>query len=96
MLSRLIKRGTYTSDEGRYESHASLSARYSLTKPEEESQVAVNLLVTFKLSSSLNTLPCRSDLDEDSFLRDTERLIEIDQMLSLGYLKIISDTVREE
>jgi hypothetical protein len=47
----------------------------------------VDLLVTLKLSSSLNTLPCRSDLDKDSFLWNTDRLIELNQMLSLGYFK---------
>ena len=72
-----------TANEGRDESDTSLGASNSLTETEQESEVAVDPVVTLELTGSLDTLPGGSDLDENAFLGDTDRLVEFDQVLGL-------------
>ena len=72
-----------TADEGRDEGNASLGASNSLAKTEQESEIAVDLIVTLEFTSGLDTLPAGSDLDENAFLGDANRLVELDQVLGL-------------
>jgi len=72
-----------TADEGRDEGNASLSASNSLAETEQEGEVAVDLIITLKFTSSLDTLPGGGDLDENAFLGDADRIIEPDQVLGL-------------
>ena len=72
-----------TADEGRDESDTSLGASNSLAEPEQESEVAVDLFVALEFTSSLDTLPAGSDLDENAFLGDADGLVELDQVPSL-------------
>ena len=74
---------TYTADEGRDESHASLSASDRLSEAEEEGEVAVDAIITLELAGSLDALPRRGDLDEDALLLDADRLVERDKFLRL-------------
>ena len=75
---------TYTADEGRDESDARLCAGNSLREAEEKGEVAVDAVVTLELARSLDTLPSRSDLDEDALLLDADGLVERDELLGLG------------
>lgn len=75
---------TYTSDERRNESNTSLSTGNSLAETEEESQVAVDVVLLLELTGGLDTLPCRSDLDEDTLLLDTNGVVESNELLGLG------------
>ena len=61
-----------------------LSTSDGLSEPEEQSKVAVNAVVALELASSLDTLPSRSDLDEDTLLLDASGLVESDELLGLG------------
>jgi hypothetical protein len=72
-----------TADEGRDEGHICLSARNSLAEAEQESEVTMDLVVTFEFTGSLNTLPGRSDFDENAFLGYTDGLVKLDQVLGL-------------
>ena len=72
-----------TADEGRDEGDAGLSTSDSLAETEQESEIAVNLLVALEFASSLDTLPGRGDLDENAFLRDANGLVELDQVPGL-------------
>lgn len=80
------KRGniTHTSDERRNQGNTSLGAGNCLTETEEEREVAVNAIVTLKLPSSLDTLPRRCDLDEDTLFLHTNTLVQRNQLLGLG------------
>lgn len=75
---------TYTSDERRDERDASLSASDSLAETEKKSQVTVDVVLLLEFTSGLDTLPCRSDLDEDTLLLDADRLVQGNELLGLG------------
>ena len=72
-----------TPDEGRDEGDTGLSTSNSLAETEQESEVAVDLFVAFEFTSSLDTLPAGSDLDEDAFLGDANGLVKLDQVPGL-------------
>jgi hypothetical protein len=74
---------TYTADERRDESDTCLSASDSLTEAEQKGEIAVDAIISLKFTSSLDTLPCRCDFDENTLLLDTNRLIEGNELLSL-------------
>ena len=73
----IVTSGTYAAHERRDECDACLGARNSLTKAKEQGQVAVNPVITLELARSLDTLPGRGDLDEDTVLGDTNGLVEL-------------------
>jgi len=70
-------------NEGRDESDTSLGTSNSLAEAEQEGEVAVDLVVTLEFTGSLDTLPAGSDLDEDAFLGDPNRFVELDQVFGL-------------
>lgn len=72
-----------TADEGRDEGDTGLSTSHSLAKAEQESEIAVDLVVAFEFTASLDTLPGGSDLDENAFLADADGLVELDQVSGL-------------
>jgi hypothetical protein len=72
-----------TADEGRDEGYICLSASNSLAKAEQESEVTVDLVVTFEFTGSLDTFPGRSDFDENTFLGYTDGLVKLDKVLGL-------------
>lgn len=72
-----------TTNEGRDESDASLGTSNSLSETEQEGEITVDLVVTLEFTSSLDTLPARSDLDENTFLGDPDGLVELDQVFGL-------------
>ena len=76
--------GTYATNEWGDEGNAGLSAGNSLGESEEEGKVAVDAVLLLELTGSLDTFPCGGDLDEDAVLVDTNRLVESDELLSLG------------
>lgn len=88
MLTSLEKRThygyTHTSDEWRDECYFGLSTGNSLTETEEKSEIAVDSIVTLEFTSSLDTLPCGSDLDQDTLLLDADRVVESDELFCLG------------
>lgn len=69
-----------TTDEGRDEGDTSLSTSHGLAKTEQEGEIAVDLVVAFEFTGSLDTLPGGGDLDENAFLADTNGLVELDQV----------------
>lgn len=71
-------------DERRNQGNTSLGASNGLAETEKESQVAVDVVIPLQFPSGLDTLPGRSDLDEDTVLVDTEGLVEGEELLSLG------------
>lgn len=77
------ERKTYTTNEGRDEGDACLGASDSLFEAKEQSQVAVDTLVTLELASSLDALPGGGDLDQDAILLDANRVVERDELLGL-------------
>ena len=72
-----------TTNEGRDESDTSLGASHSLAETEQESKVAVDLIVALEFTSGLDTLPGRSDFDENAILGDADGLVELDQVPGL-------------
>ena len=77
------RNATYTADEGRDEGDTSLGARNSLREAEEEGEVAVDAVVALELARSLDALPGRGDLDQDTLTLDTDRLVEGNEVLGL-------------
>ena len=72
-----------TANKRRDESDTSLGTSNSLAETEQESEIAVDPIVTLEFTGSLDTLPGGSDLDENAFLGDADRLVEFDQVLGL-------------
>ena len=70
-------------DEGRDEGDTSLCAGDGLSEAEEEGEVAVDAILLLELARGLDTLPSRSNLDQDALLLDTDALVERDQLLRL-------------
>jgi len=70
-------------DEGRDEGDTGFGTSNSLPETEQEGEVTVDLVVTLEFASSLDTLPAGSNLDENTFLGDPNRLVELDQVLGL-------------
>ena len=44
----------------------------------------MNALIALEFASGLDALPSRSNLDQDTLLTDPDRIIESNQLLSLG------------
>lgn len=82
-----------STDKGRDERNASLSTGDGLSESEEEGEVAVDTVVSLQFSRGLNTFPRRSDFDEDSFLVDSELLVESDQLVGLSH-RVVSGLQR--
>lgn len=74
---------TYTTDEGRNQGDTSLGASDCLTETEEESEVAVDAVVTLEFTGGLNTFPCGSNLDQDTLLGDADGCVESNELLRL-------------
>ena len=74
---------THTADEGRNQGDASLGTSNSLAETEEESEVAVNAVLSLELLRRLDTLPGRGDLDQDTLALDTDRLVKGNEVLGL-------------
>lgn len=66
-----------TTDEGGDEVGVGLGSSNGLDKGEHKGQVAVNAVVALQDLGSLDTLPCRGDLDQDTLLGDTLLLVEL-------------------
>ena len=80
---------TYTANERRDESNASLGARHGLCEAEKEGQVAVDAVIALELARSLDALPGRSNLDEDALLLDTNGVVEGNKLLGLGLGRLL-------
>lgn len=74
-----------TADERRYQGDTSFSTSYSLTKSEQQSEVAVNFLIALELARSLNTLPRRCDLNQNTFLVDAEGLVQSNEFTGFRF-----------
>lgn len=66
-----------TADEGRDEESTGLSGGNGLDQREHEGQVAVDAVLGLQDVRSLDTLPGRGDLDENTVLGDTNGLVEL-------------------
>lgn len=66
-----------TADEGRDEESTGLSGGNGLDQREHEGQVAVDTVLGLQDVRSLDTLPGRSDLDENTVLGDTNGFVEL-------------------
>ena len=75
---------THAADERRNQGDTGLRTGNSLREAEEKGEVAVDAVVTLELARSLDTLPSRSDLDEDALLLDADGLVKRDELLGLG------------
>lgn len=82
-------------DEGGDKGDVRLGASDGLGKAEEEGEVAVDAVVTFEFASSLDTLPCGRDLDQDAVLLDADGLVESDKLLGLYNNNTRSDKVEK-
>lgn len=82
-IERTGRRATYTANEGRDESHASLRTSDGLSEAKQESEVAMDLVVALEFTGSLNALPGRGDLDQDTVLGDPDGLVQSNQLLGL-------------
>ena len=69
-----------TANERRDQESASLSCGNGLGEGEHESQVAVHTVLRLQDMGCLNTLPCRSELDEDTRLIDANVLVELESV----------------
>ena len=49
----------------------------------------MDAVVTLELARSLDTLPSRSDLDEDALLLDADGLVEGNELLGLGLGRLL-------
>jgi len=74
-----------TADEGRDEESTGLGSRDGLDLGEHEGQVAVDSVLGLQDLSSLDSLPCGRELDENALLVDTDLLVEVDDVQGLGY-----------
>src|SRR5690606_6810451 len=70
-------------DERRDQLDTGVGARDRLGQGKEESQVAMYTLL-FESFSGTDSLPGRSDFNQDPFAIDPFSLVKVDQMLSLG------------
>jgi hypothetical protein len=61
-----------------------LSARDRLAETKQQGQVAVNVMVPFKLARGLNTLPGGCNLDEHTVLGNTLVGVELDELHGFG------------
>ena len=66
-----------TTNEGGDEESASLGGSNGLDGGEEESEVAVDVVVALQNLGGLDTLPRRGDLDQDTVLGDTLLLVQL-------------------
>lgn len=72
-----------TANEGGDEKGTGLSGGDGLNFGEQESQVAVNLVVALEDAGSLDSLPCGCDFNQDAGLIDADGLVEINDVESL-------------
>lgn len=66
-----------TANERRDQEGTGLSGSDGLGQAEHERQVGVNTVVALQDLGGLDALPCRGDLDQDTVLGDTRRLVEL-------------------
>jgi hypothetical protein len=66
-----------TADEGGNKVSASLGGTNSLDEREHQGEIGVDTVVTLEDLSSLDTLPCGSDLDQDAVLGDALLAVEL-------------------
>jgi hypothetical protein len=66
LSGRLLVPIENSANERGNQSDTSFGTSNGLRKSEEQSQIAVDLIVTLELASSLNSLPCRSNLNQDT------------------------------
>lgn len=67
-------------DEGGDEEGVGLSGGNGLGKGEHEGKVAVDAVLLLEDPGSLDTLPCRGDLDQNAVLGDANGLVELGQV----------------
>jgi hypothetical protein len=72
-----------TADEGGNKVSASLGGTNSLDEREHQGEIGVDTVVTLEDLSSLDTLPCGSDLDQDAVLGDALLAVELNKVESL-------------
>ena len=89
------KKPAYTTNKRRNESHTSFGASNRLAETEEKRQVAMNAVVPFEFTRSLDTLPRRCDLDEDTLLLDTNGFVKGNKLLRLDVMRTIISTLAE-
>jgi hypothetical protein len=75
------KGGTHTSHKWRNQRNLSLRTSHCLSKPKQQRQITMNTFL-FQRPSSLDTLPSRSDLDQDTFFLDADLFVESDKLPS--------------
>ena len=73
----------YTSDKRRDQSNTSFSTCHGLSERKKQGEVTMNIIITLKLASRLDTFPRRCNLDQNTVLVDTDRLVETDELLCL-------------
>jgi hypothetical protein len=71
-------------NEGGDEESVRLSSGNSLDKREHESQVAVDAMVPLEDLGSLDTLPCRGDLDKNALLANALLLVQLGNVSFVG------------
>ena len=77
------KKSAYTTNIRRNESHTSFGASNRLAETEEKRQVAMNAVVPFEFTRSMDTLPRRRDLEENTLLLDTNGFVKGNKFLRL-------------
>ena len=75
---------THSADKRRNQSHASLRTCNGLGEAKEKGEIAVNAFVALQLARSLDTFPGRRDLDEHTFLLDSDGLVKRNKLFGLG------------
>jgi hypothetical protein len=79
----------YSADKRRNQSDTCFGACNGLSKTEEEGKVAMDLVVSFQFSGSLNTLPSRGDFDKYAVLADAQGFIQGDQFFGLDAVQVV-------
>lgn len=49
----------------------------------------MNAMVAFKFASGLNAIPCRSNLDEHALLLDSQALVELNEVNSFRFGRLL-------
>jgi hypothetical protein len=74
-----------TADEGGYEGHTCLRACDGLGEPEEEGEVAVDLVIALELACGLDAFPSGGDFDQDAVFWDANRGVEGNEFFGLAF-----------
>ena len=80
LLVRCLVPVQNTANERRNQESTSLGCGNGLGEGEHESQVAVHTVLRLQDMGCLNTLPCRSELDEDTRLIDANVFVELESV----------------